>query len=228
MSKLPRLAATLAEQDTRLAEVLRLSLVEGLSIRAITKRLKMSRKTVRRMLARTPPPSTRRPSLLDAYEPEIRRLLDDTPELTAPAILERLRRLGYTGGVSILRDRVSKLRPRASKEAFLTLDFKPGEAIQIDWADFGFALPGCPRRVSAFVVVACYSRYLYLEFALSQAMGTFLRCMERGLQFLGGVAEADIFDNMKTVVLSRTPHANRAQSAVPRVCTRARVRRRRL
>jgi len=185
MTKLPTLAATLADQDTRLAEVLRLSLVEGLSIRAITKRLKLSRKTVRRMLARGPartssPSSSPRPSLLAAYEPEIRRLLDDTPELTAPAVLERLRPLGYTGGISILRDRVSKLRPRAPKEAFLTLDFKPGEAFQIDWADFGFALPGCPRRVSAFVMVACYSRYLYLEFALSQAMGTFLRCMERG------------------------------------------------
>ena len=211
MSKLPKLAATLAAQDTRLAEVLRLSLVEGLPIRAISRQLSLSRKTVRRMLARgparTPSPSTPRASILEAYVPEIRRLLDDTPELTTPAILERLRPLGYTGGVSILRDRVSKLRPRAPKEAFLTLDFKPGEAFQIDWADFGFALPGCPRRVSAFVMVACYSRCLYLEFTLSQAMGTFLRCMERGIEFFGGVAEADIFDNMKTVVLSHTPHA---------------------
>ena len=38
-------------------------------------------------------------------------------------------------------------------------------------------------------------------------MGTFLRCMERGLRFFGGVATADIFDNMKTVVLSHAPHA---------------------
>ena len=204
-------APTLAEHDTRLSEVLKLSLVDGLSIRAIAKHTQLSRKTVRRLLGRgpkhKPPTSERRPSLLDPYDAAIRRMLDDTPELTAPAVLERLRPLGYTGGISILRDRVSKLRPRAPKEAFLTLDFKPGEAFQIDWADFGFALPGCPRRVSAFVMVACYSRYLYLEFTLSQAMGTFLRCMERGLQFFGGVAEADIFDNMKTVVLSHTPHA---------------------
>jgi transposase len=143
----------------------------------------------------------------EPYDAEIRRLLDDTPELTAPGILERLRPLGYTGGITILRDRVRRVRPRPPKEAFLTLDFKPGAAFQVDWADFGFALPGCPRRVSAFVMVACYSRYLYLEFALSQAMGTFLRCMERGLKFFGGVAAADIFDNMKTVVLSHAPHA---------------------
>src|SRR5947208_12809782 len=94
MARLPKLAAALSEQDTRLSEVLRLSLVEGLSIRAIAKRLKLSRKTVRRLLARsperTPPSSEPRPSLLDAYDAEIRRLLAETPELMAPGILERL------------------------------------------------------------------------------------------------------------------------------------------
>jgi len=211
MAKLPKLAAALTAQDTRLSDVLRLSLVEGLSIRAIAHRLQLSRKTVRKLLGRAgerkPPSSEARTSLLEPYDTEIRRLLADTPEFKAPAILERLRPLGYTGGITILRDRVRRLRPRAPKEAFLTLDFKPGAALQVDWADFGFALPGCPRRVSGFAMVACYSRYLYLEFTLSQTMGTFLRCMERGLAFFGGVADADIFDNMKTVVLSHTRHA---------------------
>src|SRR5258708_2881214 len=53
----------------------------------------------------------------------------------------------------------------------------------------------------------CYSRYLYIEFTVSQAIGTFLRCMDRGLAFFGGVNTVDIFDNMKTVVLSHTPPA---------------------
>jgi transposase len=201
-----------SEDTTALAQVLRLSLIEGLAIRAIARRLQLSRKTVRKMLGRAPAlkrPLTEMPrgSLLDVYDAEIRRLVADTPELAAPAVLERLRPLGYTGGITILRYRLRRLRPRAAKEAFLTLDFKPGSAFQVDWADFGFALPGCPRRVSAFVMAACYSRYLYIEFTLSQAMGTFLRCMERGLHFFGGVAVADIFDNMKTVVLSHTQHA---------------------
>jgi hypothetical protein len=81
------------------------------------------------------------------------------------------------------------------------LDFAPGEAMQVDWADFGFALPGVPRRVSAFVAVLCYSRLLDLEFTVSQAMGAFLRCMDRALSFFQGVTTVDIFDNMKTVVL---------------------------
>jgi hypothetical protein len=48
---------------------------------------------------------------------------------------------------------------------------------------------------------------LYLEFTLSQAMGSFLRCMERALHYFGGSTTVDIFDNMKTVVKSHTPLA---------------------
>ena len=187
------------------AEVMRLHYLEGMSMRAIARRLGLARRTVQRHLAKLPPaqkPSpVPRPSLLDPYDGTIRALLKETPELKAPQLLERLRGLGYSGGITILRDRVKALRPKPKLQAFLTLDFRPGEALQVDWADFGFALPGVPRRVSAFVAVLCYSRLLYLEFVLSQSMGSFLRCMDRALAFFGGVTTVDIFDNMKTVVL---------------------------
>jgi hypothetical protein len=94
------------------------------------------------------------------------------------------------------------MRERQPRPAFLTLDFAPGEAMQVDWADFGFAIPGEARRVSALVMALCYSRYLYLEFTLSQSFGSFVRAMERGLRFFGAVTHVDIFDNMKTVVQS--------------------------
>ena len=193
------------------AEVLRLGLVEGVSVRQIARQLSMARKTVRKILGRHQPPpkvaTAPRGSLLDPYEKAIHALLDDTPEMLAPAVLERLRPLGYTGGVTILRARLRSLRAHGQREAFLTLHFEPGAAVQIDWADFGFALPGVARRVSAFVAVLCHSRYLYIEFTLSQSMGTFLRCMDRCLRFFEGSTAADIFDNMKTVVLSHTAQA---------------------
>src|SRR5271156_755195 len=206
------------------AEVLRLGLVEGVSVRQIARQLQVSRKTVRKILGRhhaPAKPSTPRGSLLDPYEKAIHALLDDTPEMLAPAVLERLRPLGYTGGVTILRARLRSLRQHGQREAFLTLHFEPGSAVQIDWADFGFALPGVARRVSAFVAVLCYSRYLYIEFTLSQSMGTFLRCMDRCLKFFGGSTVADIFDNMKTVVLS---HTTIATVFNPRFLEYARVR----
>lgn len=201
----------IVDPQERTAEVLRLGLVEGEGVRAIARRLGMARKTVRKILGRSPPkpaPVTR-VSLLDPYDNAIRSLLEDTPEMLAPAVLERLRPLGYTGGVTILRDRLRTIRPRPRREAFLTLDFEPGSAMQVDWADFGFALPGVPRRVSAFVAALCYSRYFYVEFTLSQAFGSFVRCMDRCLHFFEGTTEVDIFDNMKTVVLSHTAATTR-------------------
>ena len=195
------------ESDTRVAEALKLYLVDGLSVRAIARRLNMSRNTVRRLVKPGAPArrgaDAERPSratLLGPYEPRVKALLAETPEMTAPGVLEKLRADGYRGGITILRDRMRQLRPRPA-EPFLTLDFKPAEAVQVDWADFGFALPGVPRRVSAFVMALCHSRYLYLEFTLSQSLGSLLRCMERGLHFFGGSTHVDIFDNMKTVVL---------------------------
>jgi transposase len=187
------------DSSERTSEVLRLALLDGMSIRKISCRLQISRKTVRKLLGRQRPPAKAavrsRGSILDAYRPAIGKMLKDTPELLAPAVLERLRPLGYQGGVSVLRELLRSMRPGREREAFTTLDFAPASAMQVDWADFGFALPGVARRVSAFIAVLCYSRLLYMEFVLSQAFGSFLRCMERqssdGL-WLAGTGGAEI------------------------------------
>jgi len=201
-----------AQQSQQLSEVLRLHLIEGMSARAIARQLCMSRNTVRRLMGRGKASRARRDfaarpreSMLVPYEEVILKLLDEAPAIRAPAVVERLRPLGYVGGVTIVRDLLRRLRPRPAREPFLTLDFHPGAALQVDWADFGFAIPGCPRRVSALVMALCYSRYLYLEFTLSQAFGTLVRAMDRGLRFIGGLTTVDIFDNMKTVVLKHGP-----------------------
>jgi transposase len=191
------------------AEIMRLHYLEGLSVRAIARKLHVSRQTVRRRLGRLPlradKETGRRPSLLDQYEALIQDWLLTTPELKATQILERLRNQGYEGGLTVLRQRVRQLRPSPTPNVYLTVAHQPGATMQVDWADFGFALPGIPRRVSAFVALLPYSRKLYLEFVLSQAMGSFLRCMDRALSYFGGVTNADVFDNMKTVVLENRP-----------------------
>ena len=171
-------------------EVLRRHYVDGLSVRAICKRLKMSKKTVRKALGRGLPPRSEvqaspRRSMLDPFDDVIRKLVRDTPEMLAPAVLERLRPLGYKGAASILRARISKLRSTPHREAFLSLHFPPASAVQVDWGDFGFAIPGCPRRVSAFVMVLCYSRYLYIEFTRSMALSTLIRCHQNAFAFFG-------------------------------------------
>ena len=198
--------------DERKAEVLRLRYVEGLSTRGIAKKMSMSRRTVRDMLGEKKPRSRSAPprpsvSILAPYEAIVRAELGRTPELRAPAMLERLRGAGYTGGISVLRDRMRNLRPHPHGEVFSTFTTRPAERLEVDWADLGFLLPGIPRRVSAFVAVLVHSRMLYLDFALSQRMGSFLRCMDRCLVFFQGRTAVDVFDNMKTVVTGRSGRA---------------------
>ena len=190
------------------AEVMRLHYLEGLGIRAISRRLRIARKTVRRCISREPrekKASNMRPSLLTPYRSDIERWLSETPELKTPQILERLREKGYEGGITILREQVRKLRPSPAVSPYLIVDHRPGETMQVDWADFGFALSGIPRRVSCFVAMLPFSRMMCLEFTLSQRIGSLLRCMDKALEHFEGSTTADVFDNMKTVVQERLP-----------------------
>src|SRR5262249_32345259 len=158
---------------------------------------------------RVPKAAAERASILAPYEGEIRKALEDCPEMKAPAVLDRLRAKGYQGGITVVRDRLRLVRPKPQQEAFFTRSYEPGKVLQVDWADFGFAIPGCPRRVSAFVAAMAYSRQLFLIFTVSQAMGCFLRCMDKALRFFEGRTLIDVFDNMKTVVLERTAQVTR-------------------
>jgi transposase len=80
-------------------------------IRVIARQLGVGRNTVRRALAADGPPRYRRPakgSAVDAVEPQIRALLKDWPTMPATVIAERI---GWTCGLTILKDRVRELRP---------------------------------------------------------------------------------------------------------------------
>lgn len=192
--------------DQQKEDVLRLHFVEHLPSRQIAARLGMARRTVRAVIAgRQAPPKPRQPRVTQLAEHEafIKQELARVPSMNAPAMLERLRARGYTGGVSVLRDRMRALRPKPHIEVFSHFEVRPGERLEVDWAELGYVLPGVLRRVSAFVAVLVHSRMIFVTFSLSHAMGPFLRCMDRALRFFGGRASVDVFDNMKTVVTGR-------------------------
>src|ERR1700712_1958374 len=75
------------------AEIRRLHLSEGLSARAGSRRLGVSRGEVARALAAAGPPKyERRPagSAVDSFEPAIRELLAEFPSMPASVIAERV------------------------------------------------------------------------------------------------------------------------------------------
>jgi len=75
------------------------------SLREIARHLSLNRRTIAKYLI-TPAPKPKqavRTSKLDAFEQAIDALLEQAPNASAVVILQRLRPLGYQGGISILK-----------------------------------------------------------------------------------------------------------------------------
>src|SRR5438034_8236006 len=115
------------------AEIRRLHRAEGLSIKAIVRRLGVSRNTVRDALRSDEPPRYERArsgSAVDVVEPQIRELLGEFPTMPATVIAERI---GWDRGITILRDRVSELRPLfVPPDPCQRTTYSPGELAQWD------------------------------------------------------------------------------------------------
>jgi transposase len=182
----------------------------GASVRRIARSLGVSRRTVDRALAQveqarstgpTPRPAAARGSQLDAYEPAIVDLLTRYPDITVQRIHEELRPLGYSGGYTILSERVRRLRPRPTALPVRRFETAPGEQAQMDYStyDLDFSDEG-RRRVHAFSYVLGYSRRQYLHFVEAQDFATTVRAHVRAFEHLGGVAATCLYDNMKVVV----------------------------
>lgn len=188
------------------AEIRRLALVEKRSLRAIAQKLGVHHRTVARALesAHAPAkPTRRRESILAAHEKDIAEILKVTPRITAVRLTEELQRLGYQGKTTIVRERLVELRGARGREAYVRRHFHAGEAAEVDWAQCGsIEMEGRIRRLSAFVITLNFSRMLYLEFTVSEAMEEFLRCHQNAFSFFSGVPRKCLYDNLKTVVLA--------------------------
>ena len=145
---------------------------------------------------------SKRSSKLDAYKERIDELLKVCPDYSGQQILQLLKSEGFNGARSILHDYLQKIRPKARK-AFLTLNFPPGESAQVDWGVAGYIKIGRKRRkVSYFVMVLCYSRMMFVKFALSEAQESWNECHREAFEYFGGVPKKVIVDNCKTAVIS--------------------------
>ena len=190
------------------AEIRRLAEVEKLSQRAIARQLKCCQRTVARALQMQHPPNAQRSSPrrsgLDPWKAKISELLARFPELSASRLYEEIRRgpEGYRGGITIVRDYVRGVRRRPSR-VYQTVQYEPGQAMQVDWGCCGSIRIGeTQRKVSVLVAVLCYSRLCYIEFCLSQRKAEFYRAITNALKFFGGSPRRIIFDNLKAAVLN--------------------------
>jgi transposase len=181
--------------------------------RGIAQDLRISRRAVERVLVRhqrqrgeagSPPPKEPRGTramLLAPHETKLQEWLARYPHITVQRLWEELRRDGYRGGYTVLRQRVRELRPPARHGFVERFETAPGAQAQMDYSvyDLEFTHEG-RRRVNLFSYVLGYSRRQYLRFVESQDLETTLRQHVRAFEHLGGVAATCLYDNMKVVV----------------------------
>ena len=115
------------------AEIRRLHRAEEMPIKAIVRKLGVSRNAVRRALASEVPPKYERPSkgsLADTVEPQVRQLLAEWPTMPATVIAERV---GWTHSLTVLKDRVRELRPYClPPDPASRTEYDPGHRVQCD------------------------------------------------------------------------------------------------
>jgi transposase len=180
------------------AEIRRLHRAEGLSIKAIVRRLGVSRNTVREALRSDEPPRYERKltgSTVDAVEPQIRELLREFPTMPATVIAERI---GWERGITILRDRVAELRPLfVPPDPCQRTTYAPGELAQWDLWQPDVEIPlGFGQADKLWVVSGTtgFSRFHGGWMVPSRAGHDVLGGMLRVLEQFGAVPRCAVWD----------------------------------
>ncbi len=167
------------------------------------------RRTVKKYLEPESIPGTnqrrKRKSKLDPYKDYILKRLGEYPKISAKRLLREIRKDGYEGGYTILKDYLTSVRPVKQPLAVYRYETKPGRQAQVDWGECGEAfLDGENRKLYCFSMILGYSRMRYAEYTLSQDVYTLIRCHINAFQYFGGVPEEILYDNMKTVIIKKS------------------------
>jgi transposase len=152
-----------------------------------------------------PPQQT---STVEAYRDEIAAYRQQGVEVAA--IRARLEEAhGQPISYSAVWRLVRRLEGDQAPEAFVRVEVPPGQEAQVDFGYAGRTLDpasGRLRKTRVFVLVLAFSRHLYAELVFDQRVETWLLLHRHAWEFLGGVAERVVLDNLKAAIVHASVH----------------------
>jgi transposase len=199
------------------AEIRRLHRAEGMPIKAIARRMGISKNTVKRALTAENPPKYQRAgrgSIVDAVEPRIRQLLEEFPDMPATVIAERI---GWQNSLTVLKNRIRMLRPYYKPvDPASRTTYQPGELAQCDLWFPPARVPVGPNRgmsLPVLVMVSGYSRWLMARMLPSRSAGDLFAGMWALVSLLGAVPKTLVWDNEGAVGAWKGGRAQLTQDA---------------
>jgi transposase len=188
---------------------------DGLSRRAITRAVGVSRNTVKAVLkahrvarerahaALTPrPPRAPRASKLDAFKPRVAELMTRFEDITAQRVYETLRSEGFDGGYTAVKKHVRKVRRVPSCTPSLTTpEYEPGEMSESDWSPYTMDFAGRRVVVQALSYVLVSSKRKYFGLYASNDLHALMDGHARAFERFRGCARRCKYDSQKPVVL---------------------------
>ncbi|MCL4327992.1 MAG: IS21 family transposase [Candidatus Thermoplasmatota archaeon] len=186
----------------------------GLSISEISRRLGISRTTVRRYLKSGMVPQYHRGpagSSIEPFLPLMREMIDQH-NLSAVRIHEELRKKGFRGSYSLVKMHSRPMRNDRKIIAVDRYETDPGKQSEVDFGEFGYiAEDGKRRRLYTFSMILGYSRMRYAEFTTDVSTRNVIRLHLNAFRFFRGYTDTILYDNMKQVVLERKIKASESR-----------------
>jgi len=184
---------------------------EGASIHGLARRFGVSRNTVRKILRlhadrreKGPDAPTRklkRAGKLDVFHELIKETLTKYSKITGQRLYETLKDAGYEGGISILRERLGRLRKK-EQEPIIRFETESGRQGQMDWSPYTIPFTRTDKAtVQCFSYILGFSRRQYLDFTPRHDFYTLIRRHQDAFAHFNGVPKECLYDNEKTVVL---------------------------
>ena len=178
---------------------------QHLSIRAIGRKLGISRNTVRRYLrdrSLTPQYPSReiRSTKLEPYKAYLMRRIDAAKPYWIPAtvLLIEIKARGYEGGYSQLKYFLSLLKVKIN-DPVVRFETLPCQQMQVDFTNISRGR----SRMKGFVATLGFSRSSYVVFSEQERQEDWLNGIEESFHHFGGVPKEVLFDNAKAIVLER-------------------------
>ncbi len=197
-----------------IAKIRRAYFVQGKPLKQISRELKVSRNTVRKVVRSGATEfsydrSTQPRPKIDPWRSELDEMLGENARrprrarLSLVRIYEELRERGYDGGYDAVRRYASgwsQATREASASAYVPLSFAPGEAYQFDWSHEIVILDGVTVTVKVAHVRLSHSRMPFVRAYPRETQEMVFDAHDKAFAFFGGACSRGIYDNMKTAV----------------------------